>query len=170
MTKIKNFYVRHSAINKERSKLDYFFLAIIIGMLSLSIQTYNIDENYHANSLVIGTWILLLISFFAGLIIVKLRIKYNTFSLGHIKYEENLAHITENVNIIRLHRFSRDIDRFTLGQYVSFLMAIICYALFKISNIYCLSDYVLILILIIAFISGFSGIKILKKYVFDIYK
>ena len=51
---------------KSLNKFDYFFLGVILGLLSLSIQTFKYTKETDSVYLIIITWILLLIGFISG--------------------------------------------------------------------------------------------------------
>ena len=51
---------------KSQNKFDYFFLGIILGLLSLSIQTFKYTKETNSVYLIIMTWVLLLIGFISG--------------------------------------------------------------------------------------------------------
>lgn len=140
------FYIE---LTKAQSKFDYFFLAVIIGLLSLSIQSYDISEDYHSNYLVIGTWILLLISFFSGFLKEISMIKFRQVDLQRSANEDLASKY--------LNTYNKVINKSFKIQITSFYFAIIFYGLFKISNIYKLSFDIEILILISAAVIGFVG-------------
>jgi len=50
-----------------QNKFDFFFLGVILGLLSLSIQTFNTTESIHSVYLIVSTWISLVFSLIAGL-------------------------------------------------------------------------------------------------------
>lgn len=50
-----------------QKKYDYYFLAVILTLLSLSIQSYNPADFINYRWLIAVVWILLLISFLAGM-------------------------------------------------------------------------------------------------------
>lgn len=49
-----------------QTKFDYFFLGVILAALSLSVQTFNLKDNYEFTFLLFTSWFLLLLSFIAG--------------------------------------------------------------------------------------------------------
>lgn len=149
MTKILFYNERYLELIKSQSKLNYFFLAVIIGLLSLSIQTFNFTEENHFNYLVIGTWLLLLISFFTGFVREMLWIKFRQVDLERSKNEKVASRY--------IAMYKKHIDRLFWIQFSSFYLAIIFYAIFKISNIYCISFCVQLTILTILSGIGFGG-------------
>ncbi len=156
MTKIP-FYIE---LIKAQSKFDYFFLAVIIGLLSLSIQSYNISEGYHSNYLVIGTWILLLISFFSGFLKEISIIKFRQIDLQR-KANEELASKY-------LNTYNKVVNRSFKIQFTSFYFAIIFYGLFKVSNIYKFSYNSEILVLVSAAVMGLVGKLAYRKMISNI--
>jgi hypothetical protein len=56
---LKNF-------REAQKKFDYFFLGITLAFLSLSVQSFQINNDNHFNYLIIVAWIFLLVSFLCG--------------------------------------------------------------------------------------------------------
>lgn len=52
---------------ESQKKYDYYFLGVILALLSLSIQSYKPSDFQHFSFIIVFVWILLLISFLAGM-------------------------------------------------------------------------------------------------------
>lgn len=52
---------------ESQKKFDYYFLAVIVTLLSLSIQSYKPSDFESCNYIIVFVWILLLISFLTGM-------------------------------------------------------------------------------------------------------
>jgi hypothetical protein len=52
---------------ESQKKYDYYFLGVILTLLSLSIQSYKPSDFQHFCYIIVFVWILLLISFLAGM-------------------------------------------------------------------------------------------------------
>ena len=57
------------AHRESQNKFEYFFLAVILGILSISVQSFNPTNMMHSNWLMLGTWLLLIVSFLSGFFI-----------------------------------------------------------------------------------------------------
>ncbi len=131
MAQIPHYYERHTEATRSQEKFDYYFLGIIIGLLSLSIHTFDPTISYQSYYLIIGTWILLLISFSAGFFRLTQTLRFKKVDLGK-DHNKELAkkYLKVYYNyIIKYYKY----------QVLSFFLAQFGYALFKITNIYKLS-------------------------------
>lgn len=52
---------------ESQKKFDYFFLAVILSVLSLSINSFNINDYENCYFLIVFAWVSLLISFLSGM-------------------------------------------------------------------------------------------------------
>jgi len=86
-----------------QNKFDYFFLAIIVGALSISIQSYKPVTGDHSIYLMATTWILLAISFVSGLIRRERILNFMRVESEKITYElkeQNYQQILQNLRIV----------------------------------------------------------------------
>ncbi len=148
----KNEYIEmFLELRKSQEKFNYYFLGIIIGLLSLSIQTFDPKILYHSIYLMIITWMLLLVSFSAGFF-------YETQSLKFKK-----ADLTKSSNKNLADQYLKTYQNFMVKahkyQIFSFFLAIVVFALFKITNIYSLPILVeCCIILIVIILGGLSSL------------
>lgn len=134
-------YVYKDAINSYRSarnKYDYFFLAVTVTLLSLSIQTFSPNESKEFLFLIYSAWGLLLISFLFG-IYKQEKIILFLGDESDIIYARQYQRKTEESKYIKggnqaLDKTNKYITVAYHIQKWSFVLAIISYIFFKILN------------------------------------
>ena len=127
-----------SSYRSARNKYDYFFLAVTIALLSLSIQTFSPNESKEFLLFVYSTWGLLLISLLLG---IHKQEKVILF-LGDesdIIYARQYQNKTEESKYIKGGNKALDkTNRYIIVSYHiqkwSFVLAIISYISYKILN------------------------------------
>lgn len=120
------------------NKFDYFILAVILALLSLSIQTFNPDTEIVCVYLIYVFWFLLLISLLSGFYRQERNILFladETDKIYAIQYQnktEDSKHVKgANESLKKNERkalISYHIQRWT------FVLALIIYIIFKIVN------------------------------------
>jgi len=105
-----------------QNKFDYFFLAIIIGALSISIQSYTPKPEDHSIYLMVTTWILLAVSFVTGLIRRERILNFMRIESEKITYElkaQNYQQILENLRgmvVVEDNTFQQTVTQGHLGH------------------------------------------------------
>ena len=128
MPQIQNYYERHKETTRSQERFDYYFLGIIIGLLSLSIQTFDPTNSYQSYYLIVGTWVLLLFSFSVGFFGLTQTLRFKRVDLE----KDHNKKLAEKY----LNKYYSYIIKNYKYQVPSFFLALFCYALFKITNIY----------------------------------
>ncbi len=146
MPQISYYNERYKEINRSQEKFDYYFLGIIIGLLSLSIQKFDPTISYQSYYLIIGTWISLLFSFSAGFFRLTQTLRFKQVDLEKDKNKKLAKKYLKTY-------YDNIIDTYKI-QVPSFFLALYSYALFKITNIYKLSLFEEIWIISIAIFIG----------------
>lgn len=122
-----------------RNKYDYFFLAVTIALLSLSIQTFNPNESKDFLLLIYSAWGLLIISFLMGMSKQEKVIMFLSDE-SDIIYARQYQNKTEESKYIRggnkaLDKTNKYITVSYHIQKWSFVLAILFYIAYKILNV-----------------------------------
>lgn len=148
---------------RSQEKFDYYFLGIIIGLLSLSIQFFNPDLNAHSYYLMVITWAFLLISFINGIFRLLSTISLKGIDLGKTKLKQEeeakdskldktkLDSLMQGFEAKRQELIIINDDTFK-REYQCFYLAIVFYAIYKVTNIYNyqkLTEFVIIIVMIL---------------------
>ncbi|MCP4970062.1 MAG: hypothetical protein GY932_05635 [Arcobacter sp.] len=119
-------------------KFDYYFLGVIIAILSFSIQSFEPDKVYSCKLILFVSWSLLFISLLAGfyrLERIKMMIHYDTNRMYKIQYEN----YSPNSDVVTQYfDKSKNVSDKALSSYKvekwSFIIAILGFLTFKIIN------------------------------------
>ena len=123
---------------ESQQKFEYYFLGVIIALLSFSVQVYNPENNYNFQILVFIVWGFLLISLLSGfyrLERIQMILHYDTDRMYFIQYKNQNS---ESKIIKEFYKKSKEVSNKALTAYKiekwSFIFAIIIYLVFKIIN------------------------------------
>lgn len=135
-----NFANMFSAGRESIQKFDYYFLGVIIALLSLSIQTFNPLVTPKFIFLINIVWILLLVSMLSGfrrLEKIQLINHYDTRRIYEMEYEGEVAN---SLRIKKYYELSDELNKKSVYLYKiekwSFIAALLVYLVFKLLNIY----------------------------------
>lgn len=127
-------YQKTVAMHIEYSKkFEFFFLAVIIGALSLSVQTFNPDKYTISPYLIYLTWGALCLSFLSGFFRHERRILVIEQDVLKMKYKHSNSDMSELASKLRKLFQNHSYYAYQIQKW-SFFFAMFTYILFKITN------------------------------------
>lgn len=127
-------------IREFEKKIEFYLLGVIITLLSLSIQTFKLEDNIKFEFLMVIVWVLLLLSLFFGFQrIEKLRQLYH-FEADRLYKLEHEAHSVDSKVVQELIKAASRKNKEAIKYYKLmtrlFMTGIVVFILFKVINMY----------------------------------
>ncbi len=160
MTDKKNYIERTLDQRRSSEKFDYYFLGLIVGLLSLSI--YGLKPNLGLKSiyLLIVAWISLIISGAMGFLRLQLVLILKNVDLS--KEDNPLLAKKYNVELNKIN------ERYYKHQIRFFYLGIVFYITFRLTNVYCMHRVMEFSILVVAIAIGYLAYKKFRNLIKNI--